>query len=486
MPLTRIKTKGLGNSVSRVNIVDTGTEGTKVAAGTTAQRGSTAGQIRFNSETGLAEYYTGTSFKTIDSPPTISSISPTTEDAGNANIVITGSNFQSGATVTFVGNDGTSYASPSVTVNSDTQITATTPSSGLSSANEPFDVKVTNTSGLSVSLNDALDAGSTPAWTTASGQIGGNIMEGDTVNTTVVATDPDSTAVTYSLVSGSLPSGLSLNSTTGAITGTAPDVSADTTSTFTLGATSGGDTTNRAFNIVITNNLLSGITEVYNSETQSGNITTHLTSHGNIYDETASSSNTNSIWEGTKVARLNDGGNCGNWGNITSNFNTSGGLTVCVWAKAVTDNNNQQRIFDIYNRPCDFYQQFGGSNRQYTVSYRSGGSVDIRSLTGNSSWTHSNWHFHCYRWSVGMSESSQVIKFTVDDYDSKILYTNTPSAAAHGTSIMEAGFMGYDPAGSTGVNSYSFEGNTGGWRVFNAELTDAQVAFVYNSGKGRF
>ena len=59
MPLTRIKTKGLGNSVSRVNIVDTGTEGTKVAAGTTAQRGSTAGQIRFNSETGLAEYYTG-------------------------------------------------------------------------------------------------------------------------------------------------------------------------------------------------------------------------------------------------------------------------------------------------------------------------------------------------------------------------------------------------------------------------------------------
>ena len=44
MPLTRIKTKGLGNAVSRVNIVDTGTEGTKVATGTTAQRGSTTGQ----------------------------------------------------------------------------------------------------------------------------------------------------------------------------------------------------------------------------------------------------------------------------------------------------------------------------------------------------------------------------------------------------------------------------------------------------------
>ena len=53
MPLTRIKTKGLGNAVSRVNIVDTGTEGTKVATGTTAQRGSSTGQWRYNSETGF-------------------------------------------------------------------------------------------------------------------------------------------------------------------------------------------------------------------------------------------------------------------------------------------------------------------------------------------------------------------------------------------------------------------------------------------------
>jgi hypothetical protein len=54
-----------------VNISDTGTEGTKVASGTTAQRGSTTGQLRFNTTTGLAEYYTGTEFKTIDTPPTV-------------------------------------------------------------------------------------------------------------------------------------------------------------------------------------------------------------------------------------------------------------------------------------------------------------------------------------------------------------------------------------------------------------------------------
>ena len=56
------------------NIVDIGTEGTKLAVGTTAQRGSTQGQFRFNTTTGLAEYYDGSNFKSIDSPPTVSSI----------------------------------------------------------------------------------------------------------------------------------------------------------------------------------------------------------------------------------------------------------------------------------------------------------------------------------------------------------------------------------------------------------------------------
>jgi len=260
MPISKIPGKGTQDLFN--NISDEGTEGTKVATGTQAQRGSTQGQIRFNSTTGLAEYYDGTSFKSIDSPPTLTSISPTTEDAGNANIVLTGSNFSSGATVKFIGADATEYASPSVAVNSATQITATTPSGGLSAANEPYDIKVTNVSGLSVTLADALDAGGIPAWSTAAGQIGGVITEGDTVNTTVVATDPDSTAITYSVVSGALPSGLTLNTSTGAITGTAPAVSSDTTSSFTLGATSGADTTNRAFNIIVKNFSVTDINSI--------------------------------------------------------------------------------------------------------------------------------------------------------------------------------------------------------------------------------
>tara|TARA_Y100000592_G_C5443116_1_gene304516 strand:+ start:7 stop:1542 length:1536 start_codon:yes stop_codon:yes gene_type:complete len=247
------------------NIVDTGTEGTKVATGTTAQRGSTQGQIRFNSTTGLAEYYTGTEFKSIDSPPVVQSISPTTQADANANVVITGSGFSSGATVKFIGNDGTEYNSPSVTVNSNTQITATTPATPLSATNEPYDIKVINVSGLSATLGDSLDAGGVPVWNTASGQIGGSLFEGDTVNiTNVTASDPDGTAVTYSETTSNVlgANGLSLNSSTGAITGTLPSVSNDTTISFTLRASAGSDNTDRAFNIVNKNFSVTDINSI--------------------------------------------------------------------------------------------------------------------------------------------------------------------------------------------------------------------------------
>ena len=58
-----------------VNISDTGTEGTKVASGTSAQRGSTTGQFRFNSTTGLAEHFRY--LYKYDQAPTVSSVDDT-------------------------------------------------------------------------------------------------------------------------------------------------------------------------------------------------------------------------------------------------------------------------------------------------------------------------------------------------------------------------------------------------------------------------
>jgi hypothetical protein len=101
------KIGGSNLDVSFENISDTGTEGTKVASGTTAQRGSTTGQWRFNSTTGFFEEdYALVHFSTLEPTPTVSSVDVTEVDSqagGNQTIVITGTNFHLVLLVSFVG-----------------------------------------------------------------------------------------------------------------------------------------------------------------------------------------------------------------------------------------------------------------------------------------------------------------------------------------------------------------------------------------------
>ena len=66
---------------------------------------------------------------------------------------IAGQSFGSGATVKFIGNEGTEVSASSVTVNSSSSITAVIAKSSFVNAKEPYDVKVTNNSGLSRASN---------------------------------------------------------------------------------------------------------------------------------------------------------------------------------------------------------------------------------------------------------------------------------------------------------------------------------------------
>ena len=237
------------------NIVDTGTEGTRVATGTNAQRGSTAGQLRFNTDTGLAEYYTGTAFKSIDAPPTVSSIDDTEVDSqagGNQTIVITGNGFNSGATVTFVGASGTDFNASTVTVDSDTQITAVAPKASFLNAQEPYGVKVTNVSGLSNTLASQINVDNAPTFDVASGTLGTllNANRASSGITTVTATDADGDTITFSKISGTLPTGITFNSD-GTFSGTANAETSDTTYTFTIRATAGGKTSDRQYTITV-------------------------------------------------------------------------------------------------------------------------------------------------------------------------------------------------------------------------------------------
>ena len=244
------KIAGNNLDVSFENITDTGTEGTRIATGTTGQRGSTAGQLRYNSTLSRFEgTVNGSSFVGFATPPSITSISLSTLDsAGGETVVITGTNFSIGdTTVTLNGQ------SPSTTtVNSETQITITgTPAL---SAQTYTDGLVINASGATASFT--FSTSGTPVFTTASGSLG-SFEEQSSVGTLDAGTDVG-TAHTISV--GSLPTGVSINSADGEITGTLPantntailpeDGTGDVTNTFTVQATDAeSQTSSRQFSI---------------------------------------------------------------------------------------------------------------------------------------------------------------------------------------------------------------------------------------------
>ena len=237
---------------SKIDPTFAGTSGVKLPVGTTAQRVNTTGLVRFNSETGLLEYYDGTTYKGLDSPPTVSSVNSSNFESSAlpTNVVITGSNFSSTVTVKFIGADGTETASGSVTRDSATQVTAQIPNT-ITSNNEPYKIQVTNSSGLSGTLASAFNIDAAPVFSVASGSLGtlGSYGAGSGL-TAVTATDDEGDSITFSVTSGSVPGGLTFNSN-GTWSGNANSVSSSTTSTFTVTASDGTNTSTRQYTVTV-------------------------------------------------------------------------------------------------------------------------------------------------------------------------------------------------------------------------------------------
>ena len=176
--------------------------------------------------------------------PTISQISYVGDDtatdvAGGGLITLTGTNFASGAKVlintTPVG---------VVTVVSTTQITFTAPALAAGS----YILYVVNLDGSTAIAVPGIQYSGVPAWTTAAGTLGTS-YETAAISSTLSATS--NSAVTYSVFSGTLPSGATLNSN-GTISGTSPLVSGSTTYTFTVRATDAeNQDTDRQFSLTI-------------------------------------------------------------------------------------------------------------------------------------------------------------------------------------------------------------------------------------------
>ena len=222
-----------------------------VGRGTTANRpvSPTLGDLYFDTTINALIAYRTAGWEKVsqDPAPQIANISPTTAATTGTVVTITGSSFKSGLAVQFIGTNLQSYNSPIATFVNGTTATATTPA--LPADYEPYDVKVINNDNQFAVLDNCLDSGGTPAWNTTSGNLS-TIIEKTALSTSVSATDPDGTSIIYS--SSNLPAWISLNSSTGSLTGTSPEISVDTNYSFDITASDGVNTSSRSFSVSVT------------------------------------------------------------------------------------------------------------------------------------------------------------------------------------------------------------------------------------------
>jgi len=258
------------------------------------------GYIRFNTSVNLLEYWDpdSSSWSFISGPPILLSVVPSTV-LSPIDLSLNGLNFQSGATVRFTDVSGNIYNSPSVTYVNSTLVVANSGTLPFTGPSDFYDVTITIPGGLESTLDNYISTGTSgPVFTTASGNIGriytgayydsGGTLTSYYTLLPVTATDPDGQAITgYSITSGSLPPGLSLNASTGAITGnitlgtlSAPSASpSSTTYTFIIKADTSNASSSRSFNIVVYQPYLS--TYSYTGATQTFNVPTSLTTTTN-------------------------------------------------------------------------------------------------------------------------------------------------------------------------------------------------------------
>ena len=236
-----------------------------------------AGYIRYNTNTNIIEYWNASTSMWLavsEPPPTITSISPLSvpDNSGgtiDVSVNIVGDNFGTSPLVYFIGSDSVQRLASSVTnIITGTQVRAVLPSSVFDASNqEPFAVKLTNTSSsLSVTTvpPNVIDINTAPYFITQSplpdisnnsfvnpftlsGQL--DISAGDIDDNTLTFTSPSPNPIS-DIQSGAL----TINSSSGAVTGTLSNPGANTSYNFNVQIT---DTANNfrvklySFNFIV-------------------------------------------------------------------------------------------------------------------------------------------------------------------------------------------------------------------------------------------
>ena len=193
-----------------------------------------AGQLYFAADEGIVYFSDGTEWKPlaggssgseVAGAPSIISISPEQIQPGSdETISITGLDFVDGCEVemdTLLMDSVTFIDSGHVTTDTGTVLEAGT-----------YTVRVVNPVGLRATAIDALVVDGSPVWDTSEGALGHFIDSVDT-NFQLEATDPEGQTLSFSQTGGTLPAGLSMDSS-GLISGDPDDVSTQEDYEFTI------------------------------------------------------------------------------------------------------------------------------------------------------------------------------------------------------------------------------------------------------------
>lgn len=283
---------------TKKNTVFVGTDGIRLPSGNNAQRVASANvdaTLRYNTDIGGMEVYSPNGWTPLAAPPSISTVSPSTfSGESGTSFEIQGTNINPDAQVYFVTSNGATLLAATITYFGSSQIRATTPRN-ISVAEEPLSVRLVQQSGTVTKLN-CIDAGGHPDWVTTAGTLG-SIFGANTVNVYVTATDPENTAVTYQLSTGSLPGGLNFTTSNGLIQGVASSVLANTTYNFTIRATDTvNNNTDRSFSYTVLNrapviNTAAGsLGTIYSGNAASASISAYDPDGGNLTYAVASGS----------------------------------------------------------------------------------------------------------------------------------------------------------------------------------------------------
>jgi hypothetical protein len=183
--------------------------------------------------------------------PVIASVSPTDMPKVDDTITVTGRNFATDVAISFTNTGYSATAAKSIVRTSATSLIVTRPdifpvatSAYTITASNPG---ITNPTGTNSNiLATSVTAGNAPVWSTNATLP--SYTKNVAYSTTLVATDADaSSAITYSIVSG-LPTGLTLASTSGVLSGTSTS-SIPLTSIVVRATDSGGNFVDRTFTI---------------------------------------------------------------------------------------------------------------------------------------------------------------------------------------------------------------------------------------------